>query len=90
MRGIYVLYDSESVPLYCGRAGKGEATVGNRINTHKGQPYLGKKIQYFSVYDVDRGYMQQMETFLLRALGNRLRWNANQGKFLSGARKIKP
>ena len=88
MRGIYILYDNRYVPLYCGRAGKGEATVGSRIYTHKGQKYLGRKIRYFSVYDVDRGYMQKMETLLLRALGHILKWNANKGRFQSGAHKV--
>ena len=62
--------------------------MGSRINTHKGQKYLGKKIRYFSVYDVDRGYMQKMETLLLRALGHILKWNANKGRFQSGAHKV--
>lgn len=90
MRGIYMLYDKHCLPLYCGRAGKGRATAWGRISTHKGQRYLGKKVRYFSVYDVDRGYMHQMETFLLRALGHTLRWNWNKGKFLKGARKVAP
>ena len=40
IRGIYILYDNQYVPLYCGRAGKGEATANSRIYTHKGQPYF--------------------------------------------------
>jgi len=88
MRGIYILYDRHYVPLYCGRSGKGAITINTRIAQHRSEPYYGGKIRYFSVYDLDRGYMRQMETFLLHALGHLLRWNRNKGRFSRAARRI--
>jgi hypothetical protein len=89
MRGIYILYDRHYTPLYCGRAGKGAVTVQSRIYQHKSAPYYGSRIRYFSVYDVDRGYMQQIETLFLRALVHKFRWNTNRGKFRRTAWRIR-
>jgi hypothetical protein len=88
MRGIYILYDKNRIPLYCGRAGKGRNTIRSRIMAHKSRPYLRRKIRYFSVYDVDCGYMHQIETILLRAFGDLMRWNTYKGKFLKGAIEV--
>jgi hypothetical protein len=88
MRGIYILYDKDYVPLYCGRSGKGTSSVRSRIHNAKSTPYYGSRARYFSVYDFDVGYHQQIETLILRALGHTLRWNRNKGKFLRGAVEI--
>jgi hypothetical protein len=72
------------MPLYCGRSGKGTSDVRDRIYNAKSRPYLGPKVKYFSVYDLDAGYHQQIETLILRALGHTLKWNRNRGKFLRG------
>jgi hypothetical protein len=90
MRGIYILYDKHYVPLYCGRSGKGMSDVRSRINGEKSKPYYGHKIAYFSVYELDPGYHQQIETLILRALGHTLKWNKNKGNFLKGCREMYP
>ena len=90
MRGVYILYDRNYVPLYCGRSGKGVSDVPNRIYQERSERYYGRKIKYFSVYDLDSGYQHQVETIILRALGHILRWNKRKGRFLRGAREIRP
>lgn len=85
LRGVYVLLNKSHVPLYVGRSGKGEADIRIRIYNHRRSLYYGKKVKFFSAYGIDRGYIRQMETFLLRAVGDLLKWNTNKGRFLKGA-----
>lgn len=88
IRGIYILYDKNDLPLYCGRSGKGASDVRSRIYNAKSKPYLGPKVKYFSVYQLDPGYQQQIETLILRALGHALKWNKNKGRFLKGCQEF--
>ena len=90
MRGIYILYDKDDMPLYCGRSGKGVSDVRSRIHNAKSKPYYGSKVRYFSVYELDAGYQQQIETLILRSLGHILKRNTNKGRFLRGAEEISP
>lgn len=91
MRGVYVLYDRRHHAFYCGIAGKGRSNARSRIRHHLRERYLGAKIRYFSVYDVNRGLMRQVETLILHALGRKqvLRWNTHKGRFLKTAKKIR-
>jgi hypothetical protein len=89
LRGVYVLLDRHHTPVYVGRSGGGNADLRTRINTHRRESNYGPRTRFFSAYVVDRGYIKQMETFLLRAVGDLLRWNTNKGYF-GGATIIEP
>ncbi len=89
LKGVYVLLDRNHTPVYVGRSGKGEADLRTRIYNHRRESNYGKRTKFFSVYVVDRGYIQQLETFLLRAVGDLLRWNTNKGRF-RGAYEVEP
>lgn len=84
MRGVYILFGKGYQPLYVGISGRGYATVKRRIRQHKSD--FGARLRYFSAYDVDIGYMKQIETLILHALGELLPRNINWGLFPKGAR----
>ena len=90
MRGAYILYDKRHRAFYCGIAGKGRSNAKSRISQHRRERVLGAKIRTFSVYDIDRGLMRQIETLMLHALGGKhvLRWNKHMGRFFKFARRI--
>jgi branched-subunit amino acid aminotransferase/4-amino-4-deoxychorismate lyase len=52
---------------------------------------LGARIRTFSVYDIDRGLMRQIETLILHALGGKhvLRWNKHMGRFFKTAKEVR-
>ncbi|MDE1853273.1 MAG: GIY-YIG nuclease family protein [Thaumarchaeota archaeon] len=90
MRGVYILYDNHHRAFYCGIAGKGKSNARARIRHHLKERYLGAKIHTFSVYDINKGVMRQIETLILHALGAKhwRRWNRHLGRFLKTARKV--
>jgi hypothetical protein len=90
MRGVYILYDKHHRAFCCGIAGKGKSNAKARIRHHLRERYMGAKISSFSVFDINRGVMKQVETLILHALGARhwRRWNKHLGRFLKTAKKV--
>jgi len=90
MRGVYILYDKHHRAFYGGIAGKGKSNARARISHHLRERMLGGRIRWFSVYDINKGVMKEIETLLLHALGGKhvLRWNKHMGRFLKTAKKL--
>ncbi|HTS33908.1 MAG TPA: hypothetical protein VMI55_08270 [Thermoplasmata archaeon] len=80
IRGLYVLYDSEKRPIYVGISGRGAK---QRVRQRFWAEYYRYRywgwVRYFSVYTfkVEPLY-DQIETLILRALGNGLPGNTNR------------
>lgn len=85
MYGIYVLYDQHLIPLKVGIAGGGQANIRNRVYGQRNDSFRGRKVAFFSAYDIDSGYEKKIEALILRSLKIVLPWNDNTGRFASGA-----
>jgi len=84
MRGIYILYDKNYKPVYCGRAGRGVSEIKDRVRHEKRWRYYGSKIAYFSAFDLHRGNHHQVETLILHAIGDKiLKWNVQKNNWPS-------
>ena len=46
-RGVYVLYDKDMIPIYVGQAGKGKASLFNRLDQHE-TDHLSGRWQFFT------------------------------------------
>lgn len=90
LRGIYVLYDPEGRPVRVGKAGQGDQDIKDRL----GEYYHSRRwrhVHTFSVFTfVKESWFHQVETLVLRAVGDALTGNVNSGSFSNATRVIGP
>src|SRR5574341_1224385 len=78
LRGVYVLYDYRSFPVYVGEAGEvGGGRIKGRLKHHLRSRRFHEVVRFFSVYGMDQEYIQDIEAILLRSFKPTLTFNAN-------------